>query len=90
MKERLHPTLVTAEHSYTRSSEPWNLEAYTGATGRTSSGRTYGWKLFHYISGGGMRAFGRTIRQEARTRRQNRFLAIAAVLAVVWVCLLIF
>lgn len=90
MNERLHPTLVTAEHPYTSSSEPWLLDEYTSASGRTSTGKTYGWKLFHYISGGGMRTFGRTISQEVRNRRQNRFLVLAALLAVAWICLLVF
>lgn len=90
MNERLHPTLVTAEHSYTRSDEPWRLDEYTAAHGETSSGKEYGWKLFHYISGGGMRTFGRTIRQEIRSRRQNRFLVAVAVGFVIWFCFLVF
>ena len=44
----------------------------------------------NYISGGGMRIFGRTVRQEEVKRRQLRFLAVAAVLAILWVLLLIF
>lgn len=90
MKNRIPPTLVTAEHSYTRSSEPWQMDRYTLASGRTSSGRTYGWRLFHYLSGGGMRTFGRTLRQDVRSRRQTRFLVVAAALFVAWFCLLVF
>ena len=90
MKSRIHPTLVSAAHSYTRSSEPWRLDSYTAASGRTSSGKEYGWKLFHYLSGGGMRTFGRTIAQDVRSRRQTRFLVVAVLLAVIWLCLLIF
>lgn len=66
------------------------MDRYTGANGRTSTGRTYGWKLFHYISGGGMSTFGRTLRQEIRSRRQSRFLIVAAALVVVWLCLMVF
>jgi len=90
VKERIHPTLVTAAHSYTRSSDPWQMDRYTDAHGETSSGATYGWRLFHYLSGGGMRTFGRTMEQDRRSRRQTRFLVFAAVLAAVWACLLIF
>lgn len=90
MKIRLHPTLVTAEHSYTRSSEPWRMGCNTRAHGRTVSGKTYGWRLFHYISGGGIKAFGRTLRQDIRSRRQSRFLVVSAALFVAWVCLLVF
>ena len=81
---------MTAEHSYTRSSEPWQMDRYTAAHGETSSGKEYGWRLFHYISGGGMRTFGRTLRQDARSRRQTRFLVVSAVLFAVWLCLLVF
>ena len=90
MSEVLHPTLVTRNHAYTSSDEPWNMEEYTAASGVTSSGKHYGWKLFHYISGGGMRTFGRTLKQEIRERRQNRFLVIAASLFIAWLALLIF
>lgn len=89
MKNRIHPTLVTAAHSYTRSSEPWLMEQNTETGGSTSSGRKYGWRLFHYLSGGGMRIFGRTLEQDVRERRQNRFLVAAGIAAVVWLCLLV-
>ena len=66
------------------------MDRYTAASGTTSSGRSYGWRLFHYISGGGMRTFGRTLRQEVRSRRQTRFLIVSALLAAGWLLLLIF
>ena len=90
MNERLHPSLVTHEHSYTSSSEPWRMECNTNVRGRTVSGKTYGWRLFHYISGGGIMAFGRTLSQDARNRRQTRFLMVSAVLFAIWLCLLVF
>lgn len=90
MKSSIHPTLVGDAHSYTRSREPWRMDSYTAARGRTSSGKVYGWKLFHYLSGGGMRTFGRTVAQEVRSRRQTRFLVVAALLAAVWLGLLVF
>lgn len=89
MKSRIHPTLVSAAHSYTRSSEPWQMDPNTETRGRTSSGKAYGWRLFHYLSGGGMRVFGRTLEQDVRERRQNRFLVLAGVSVVVWLCLLV-
>lgn len=90
MKVRLHPTLVTREHSYMSSSEPWRMEFNTKVQGRTVSGKTYGWRLFHYISGGGIKAFDRTLRQDVRNRRQSRFLVVSAALFFVWLCLLVF
>ena len=90
MSETIHTQLVRDSHAYTRSEEPWLLDRYTAARGRTSSGKVFGWKLFHYISGGGMRTFGRTIRQEELSSRQNRFLIFAAAVFVAWSLLLLF
>lgn len=53
---------------------PWILGDETSAYG----------KLVRYLSGGGMRTFGRTLRQEQVRRRQNRFLTVVAALGVVW------
>lgn len=47
-------------------------------------------KLIHYLSGGGMRVFGRTTGQEEAKIRQTRFLVVAGVLATVWLVLLVF
>lgn len=66
------------------------MECNTNVCGRTVSGKTYGWRLFHYISGGGIKAFDRTLSQDVRNRRQSRFLAVAAVLFAIWLCLLVF
>ena len=41
-------------------------------------------KLIHYLAGGGMVAFGRTVRQEEVRRRRIRFLAGASVVGVAW------
>jgi hypothetical protein len=86
---RIHTSIVRDAHAYTRSKEPWRLDAYRDAHGETSKGARFGWKLFHYLSGGGMSTFGRTVQQEERNTRQNRFLAVAAVLAALWLALLV-
>ena len=49
----------------------------------------FGWKLYHYISGGGMRTFGRTVQQEELNAKQNRFLLAAAAAAALWLALLL-
>lgn len=90
MKSRIQPSLVTAEHAYTRSDEPWQLDRNTEAQGRTATGKKYGWKLFHYLSGDGISSSGELFWRSARERRQNRFLVVAAALAFVWLCLLVF
>ena len=43
----------------------------------------------HYLAGGGIGAFGRTVRQEEVCRRQTRFLAASAVVAACWLLLLV-
>ena len=86
---RLDHGIVGDAHAYTRSKVPWRLDTYRDAYGETSKGARFGWKLFHYISGGGMRTFGRTVQQEELNARQNRFLVVAGLLAALWLALLL-
>ena len=51
---KIPTSLVGIAHSYTRAKVPWRLDAYREAYGETSKGTRFGWKLFHYISGGGI------------------------------------
>lgn len=76
----VHLTALDAQHAYTRSHTPWILADYRGAYG----------KLLHYISGGGMSTFGRTVHQEEARFRQRRFLFIAAILGVLWLVFYVF
>ena len=75
----VHTTLVTDAHGYTRESEPWIMDEHKSVYG----------KLIHYLAGGGMRTFGRTVSQEIVRRRQRRFLMLFTVVAVVWLALLV-
>ena len=77
---RVSTEIVGDAHAYTRSDVPWSISTAKSVRGR----------LIDYISGGGMRTFGRTVRQEEVRRKQLRFLAVAAVLAAVWFLLLVF
>lgn len=71
---RIHTSVVTDAHGYTRTDSPWILGEYKSIYG----------KLIHYLSGGGMNTFGRTVAQERVRRTHRRFLLWAGVLAVVW------
>ena len=75
----VHTTLVTDAHGYTREESPWIMDEHKSVYG----------KLIHYLSGGGMRTFGRTVSQEIVRRRQRRFLITFAVLAALWLALLV-
>ena len=77
---KVHTEIVGDAHAYTRSDVPWAI-----TTSRTAHDR-----MVNYISGGGMRIFGRTVRQEETKRRQLRFLAVAGVLIAFWFVLLVF
>lgn len=68
---RLPTSIVHDAHAYTRSKTPWLLDAYHK-------------KLFHYLSGGGLRMCGRTVEQEEAEVKRSRFLIKAAVLGGVW------
>ena len=87
---KIHTSLVGTLHSYTQSKVPWRLDEYRDAYGETSKGQRFGWRLFHYISGGGMRTFGRTVQQEELGARQARFLVVAGVVTALWLALLVF
>ncbi|MGN0832782.1 MAG: hypothetical protein ACI4RD_03930 [Kiritimatiellia bacterium] len=74
----LTPSAVESAHAYTRSKVPWII---------TVSETAYG-KMINYLSGGGMRTFGRTVRQEEIRRRQLRFLLVSAGFVVLWLVFL--
>lgn len=80
MGKNIHTEFRGDAHAYTRSDVPWALSA-------ARSGRS---RVIEYISGGGMRTFGRTIRQEEARRKQIRFLVVSAVIAAIWFLLLVF
>ncbi len=84
MKRRLCPSIVRDAHAYTRSRSPWRLDTCEEEKDAKPSGRQFGRKLFHYISGGGMKSFGRTVRQEEADARRNRFLAASAAMGAGW------
>ncbi|MBQ0031415.1 MAG: hypothetical protein KBT68_01295 [bacterium] len=77
--EKVHTEIVGDAHAYTRSDVPWAI-----STARTDQDR-----LVNYISGGGMRIFGRTVHQEEVKRRQVRFLVAAGILGAAWFLLLV-
>ena len=70
----IHTRILTHAHSYTRSKTPWRLDEHKSVYG----------KLMHYLSGGGMQTFGRTVRQEEAHRKHVRFFVGSAVLAALW------
>ena len=86
----IHISVVGDAHEYTRSSVPWTLDENREAKGETTTGKKFGWRLFHYISGGGMKSFGRTVAQEEADARRGRFIAASAALAAAWLYFWIF
>ncbi|MGN0855127.1 MAG: hypothetical protein ACI4R9_06375 [Kiritimatiellia bacterium] len=85
----IRTSFVEDAHAYTRSRLPWRLEINRMAHGQTTKGHVFGWKLFHYIAGGGMKTFGRSVQQEEANARRNRFLTVAGVLGALWLWLLV-
>jgi len=77
---RLYTSVREDAHAYTRSKSPWILSEHVSVYG----------KLIHYISGGGMRAFGRTIRQEEIRRRHVGVWVAVASAAALWLLFWIF
>ena len=78
----LRTSLVKRRHAYTSADIPWAMDvAAEGTSADSTKGNR---RLFHYLSGGGMRAFGRPSGRELLMRRQMRFLWLAGVLAAFW------
>ena len=73
-------SFVESAHAYTRSDVPWAITV----------GETAYAKMIGYISGGGMRTFGRTVRQEEVRRRQRRFVVVFSAVAALWLAFLLF
>ena len=65
-------SLVKRRHAYTSADLPWEIDAPGEA------------RLFRYLRGGGIRAFGTTTALAQRARRQKRFLVVSGVAAGVW------
>ena len=87
---KMLPEIVGDKHAYTRSKAPWRLDAYREAKGATSGGMKFGWRLFHYLSGWGLKIFGRTIRQEEADMKRTRFLVAFGIGALVWFYFFVF
>lgn len=81
---RLSTSIVRDAHAYTRSRTPWLLDSRKAAREETTPNDKFGWRLFHYLSGGGLRAFGRTVAQEEADAKRTRFLVRAGLVALVW------
>jgi hypothetical protein len=77
-------SLVKKSHAYTSSKEPWEMATNTSVSVRAPDGRVLGWKLFHYLSGGGIAEFAYISGRSAAIRKQVRFLTVMAVVAIAW------
>ena len=77
-------SLVKRRHAYTSTDIPWSMDEERTGTVTSPDGRQFEWRLFHYLSGGGMRAFGSSSGAELLRRRQERFLWLAAAFCVLW------
>ena len=78
----VHTSLVKRRHAYTSANIPWAMDM--AAEGVSPDSAKDDRRLFRYLSGGGMRAFGRTSRHELLIRRQTRFLWLVGVLTALW------
>ncbi len=77
-------SLVKRRHAYTSTDIPWSMDEDRSETVTSPDGRRFEWRLFRYLSGGGMRAFGRSSGAELLRRRQERFLWLAAAFGALW------
>ena len=85
----LRTSLVKRDHAWTGADVPWRLDMEGAPSAGASEAERARWRLFHYLSGGGMRALGRSVAQEETDRKRNRFLIASGVFAAVWLALLV-
>ena len=81
----LRTALVKRRHAYTSTDIPWAMDVDAFKEDGSSGKDHIKWRLFRYLSGGGMSAFGRPSEQELLIRCQTRFLWLAGALAVCWI-----
>lgn len=80
----IRTTLVRKRHPWTGEDLPWNIDVEDSSVAALPADRRAGWRLFHYLSGGGIRAFAGSAMREIVSRRQTRFLWCVAALSVLW------
>ncbi len=78
-------SLVTKDHAWTGEDVPWKLDTEEGADPDASESERVRWRLFHYLSGGGLAACGSSSARALAIRRQGRFLVFAGFLGVLWI-----
>ena len=81
----LRTELVKRRHAYTSMDIPWAMDVDTLGGEGTADVSHVRQRLFRYLSGGGMRAFGRPSGRELLMRRQTRFLWVAGAMAALWI-----
>ncbi|MGN0847007.1 MAG: hypothetical protein ACI4RA_06450 [Kiritimatiellia bacterium] len=80
-------SLVRRRHAWTGLKEPWRIDVGEDTLASLPAERRAGWRLFHYLSGGGIRAFAGSVAREAVSRRQTRFLWFMVGVAMCWLAL---
>jgi hypothetical protein len=80
----LRTSLVKRKHAWTGADVPWYIDVEEVPSVLDSVDAKKNWRLFHYLSGGGLSAFGTSSERIIVERRQTRFLRIACALAVLW------
>ena len=88
--KKIKPQPIADAHAYTQSKSSWLLDRTVDASSRTKRGDDRGWRLFHYLSGGGIREFGRSVQQEEADLNRGSFLWKAAILGLIWFIFWIF
>lgn len=84
MDDKTDIMLWVAGNLRERDGTEWTLDIAPTATEGVSREETRRRRLRHFLTGGGLKAFRRTDRQDALDARQTRFLVFASALALAW------
>lgn len=83
----LSTSLVKRRHAWTGEKIPWRIDVGDDALASLPEEHRAGWRLFHYLSGGGIRAFAGSAARDVVSRRQSRFLWFMLGVCAVWMIL---
>lgn len=87
MAARITTSLVKRRHAWTSLDIPWRIDVGDEELSSLPVSHREGWRLFHYLSGGGLRAFAGSAMREVVSRRQTRFLWFFGIMLVCWMVL---
>ncbi|MBO7166010.1 MAG: hypothetical protein J6V88_00610 [Kiritimatiellae bacterium] len=77
---------IKRTNGFLNMQDPWEMESNIDKTVsvRAPDGHDFGWRFFHYLTGGSIIRIKKVDKKSRIIKRQKTFIAISVVLAVSW------